>query len=205
MSRTINSRNFFFFLQFYCTHINSLFCTEKIQILNFFQPQHFFTHMFLPHCIFKIHYEMHVSHCLSIASSIQFHHIINIQMSYPLKFVCPGCWQITHEKNCCKRKKLFHFYRLLTHSDDLIGGSIARFFNDSGLRLESTTTETVWTVNVVLLCVQFSQKSETVFFRGLLLTVVNLIIIHFDLTSLKSIPADVLDILYIFVSSTIHC
>ena len=95
---------------------------------------------------------MHIIHCLNIALSIQFHHIINVAMSHPVKFAYHGCCQIIHKKNCCKRKKLFQFYRVLTHSDDLIRESIGLFFNDSRLRLESTTNETAWTVQVVLLC-----------------------------------------------------
>ena len=49
------------------------------------------------------------------------------------------------------RKKLFQFYHLLNHYDDLIGGGVGRFFNDSRLPLGSTVNETVWTVLVVVL------------------------------------------------------
>ena len=87
-----------------------LFCIEMIQMLNFFQSQELFLHIFLPYFIIKIYYEKHIIHCLNIALSlsIQFHHAINFPVSHPLKLSCHGCWQISREKIVAQEKSCFN-------------------------------------------------------------------------------------------------
>ena len=145
-----NCRNFFFFLQFYCAHNYLLFCIKTIQISNLFQSPRPLLYKFLPCFIIKIFYKMHIIHCLNIAWSLQFQHAINIPTSYPLKFGCHGCWQNIQKKIVAK-EKFVSILPLVTHSDDLNGGSVGRFFNVSWLRLESTTNETVWTAGFYIL------------------------------------------------------
>ena len=61
------------------------------------------------------------SNCINTALSIQFHHTINIPISFPLKFVCHGCWQISQKKSCCARKKLFHLTLILPFVESSFG------------------------------------------------------------------------------------